>query len=152
MIGDETDDLGAFERRLTGRPMPEPSLAVRSRVLRAVNVELPPASSASARHSRPSLFAFAAGLAAAMLIAVNLSLIAASVTRFGLEPSPPLRSLSADVLALRQVCPELSMSDATRAALVLEGGRNLRSIPQCRVSTMVLDFDLQGWKPERVTQ
>jgi len=103
------DDFSELEARVAGRRgtgvgLPAP---LRERVLLAVNAELKPSKSP---------YWFAAGLAASVLVGLNLSIISASATRFmHIEPAPATE-VAATVALIRQVAPELPAADAQRLA------------------------------------
>ncbi len=111
------DDLADLERRLAGRPRPDPPAELRSRVLSAVG-----------RARRPPDFGlgwFAAAAAVLALLAINLSMSVANGARrrLGGELSPYEIAASAD--RLHEVLPELSAQEARRQALLLEGRARL---------------------------
>jgi hypothetical protein len=103
-------DLAELERLLSRRRRPAPPADLRQRVLAAVR-------RASAGEVA-GFWRFAAGVAAAALLAINLSMSAAGNTDWHLagEPAPDCAA-SAD--RIHEVLPELSEREARRQAVLL---------------------------------
>jgi len=75
--------VNPIERSLAGLPRPEPSPALRARILNAVREEI---ARGRARPARASLWRYAAALAAGVLLCANLSMSAANHTRLFMPP------------------------------------------------------------------
>ena len=108
-------DLERLERLLACGPRPEPSAALRQRVLGGVQSEL---------HREDVLLRWrcATALAATVLLALGLSLAAVQTTAFALQPrrSPP--SVHEVARRLRQLSPDLSPAESVREATLLQIG------------------------------
>jgi hypothetical protein len=111
------DDLDDLERDLCDHPLPEPSPDFRRQVLDAMLAE-------ARRPPRPdwvSLGPFAAP-AAALLLAINLSMSVANDSDFRFA-APASRGQVRDTAArVRALFPELTEEEALRYALVLQAG------------------------------
>lgn len=114
---DLPDDLATLERDLASRPRPSPSDDLRRRVLAAVRSEL--ARPAAAPRRRLGTWEFAAAVAAAVLFAMNLSMVAASDTRLDLGGPPP-NGTEAAVVALCRLLPEMPEREARRQVVLLK--------------------------------
>ncbi|HVC98942.1 MAG TPA: hypothetical protein VND64_35080 [Pirellulales bacterium] len=113
----EPDEL---EQALAARPRADPSAELRRRVRMLVRGEL----------RRPTLlggWSFAAELAAAMLLWINLSWSATGETACNLATPPDADSWAMFAQQIEQVAPELSPREVRRQALVLSAGANLTS-------------------------
>jgi hypothetical protein len=111
-----SDDFSDLEARLRGRAGEEPPPDLRDRVLRAVVAHL----NAPSSPPRQGFAWYLSAVAALVLLGMNLSLIAASVTRFGNQPTISAGRIDGDIQSLRALVPELSAEDADRLA-VLDG-------------------------------
>ena len=112
-------DLQELERDLAGRPRPVPPAALRQRVIGGVRAEL-------RRNGSRNGWTFAAGLAAAVVVWVNLSLSATLATGFGSKrggTGPPVEKVAEQI---QQLLPELSDEEARRQAVLLQAGSDLR--------------------------
>jgi hypothetical protein len=87
-------ELVELENRLLARRGVEPPAGLRDRVLRAV--------AESALPKRGDGW-YRAALAAAVLVAINLSMIWASQTEYLVRPSPSANQISAELHALRLI-------------------------------------------------
>jgi hypothetical protein len=90
-------ELTELEYRLGGRPSVEPSAGLRDRVLRAAESALSERSSSAGQRDG---WAWAA-CAAAVLIAINLSMISASQSEYLLRSVSSPNQIGAEVQALR---------------------------------------------------
>jgi hypothetical protein len=113
-------DLAALERRLADRPMIEPSPEFGSRVL---------AASRAALHRRPEA-ALAwwrpwAGVAAAILFGINLSMSVAADTDWHLVPGAEPGQIATTADRLRELAPELPEPELRRQALLVRAGAGL---------------------------
>jgi len=118
------EDLVSLERELGARPHPRPTDALRERVMGEVRGAL--ACDAARTSRRLSVWEFAAALAAAVMLWMNLSMIAASDTRLDLRASRA-NGTEASVAALRELVPGLSEQEARREVTRL--GRGLPLVP-----------------------
>jgi hypothetical protein len=106
-------DLAALERLLEARPSPPHDPDLRRRVLEAVAGEL----ADEGRAGPGSFWRFAAGVAAAVLLACNLAVSVAHDTDWRLDAPPPPEDDTAGRIA--GLLPELSEPEAQRQALLL---------------------------------
>ena len=133
-------ELERLQRELADRPRPEPSAELRDRVMRQVRAELAPAESGRAELARAGRLeaesarrqkqkngwlAFAAGMAATVLLWMNLSLSAAHATSSNLQMPAGPRSVDATARQIRELLPEMSPQDARRHAVILQSGSDL---------------------------
>jgi len=115
-------ELEELERDLAGRPRAEPSADLRERVIEGVQAEL-------RRRKARNGWAFAAAVAAAALVWINLSLSATLGTDYGprrVRPRPPVDRMAQQI---QQLLPELSDCEALRQAVLLEAGWDLPRYP-----------------------
>ena len=115
-------DLHELERDLAGRPRPVPPAALRQRVIGCVRAEL-------RRNGSRNGWTFAAGVAAAVLVWVNLSLSATLATDFGPQPDRPRRPVEKVAAEIQRLLPGLSDEEARRQAILLQAGSDLRGRP-----------------------
>jgi hypothetical protein len=111
----QPDDLDGLERDLRDRPLPGPSPAFRQRVLDAMAAEarrLP-------EPTRPRPGALAA-VAAALLLAVNLSMSVANDADFHFAAPMATGQVRETAQQVRALCPELSEDEALRHAVALQ--------------------------------
>jgi hypothetical protein len=120
-------DLAELERRLAGRPRPEPAAGLRPRVLAAVGREL-------GRRGGGSAWRFAAATAAAALLWINFSMSVANDMDWRLGRGLDGATLAAAAGRLRQLVPELPEREALRQALLLQAGSRLVPAPDLRPS------------------
>jgi hypothetical protein len=112
-------DLRPIERLLTSEPRPEPSAALRWRVLNQVQAEL--------RRDRPTpRWRFAVAIAATLLVALSLSVAAIQRARSFLGPREVPPTIGNVAWQLRQVSPTLSKEESLRQAalrhVTVQGG------------------------------
>jgi hypothetical protein len=82
------------------------------------------------RHEQSqSRWQFAAAVAAAAMLWMNLSLSATQATDFGLRPSRPSESIETIARQIEQLAPDLSPREARRQAILLQAGSNLVCYP-----------------------
>jgi hypothetical protein len=131
MRGDSFDGpaMFAIERALRGRTRPEPTAALRERVMDGVNRALSEPAAPGGR-----AWPWSAGLvgwAAVLLVGLALSRIAASATLFfgPLPRAPSAPAVRATAELLRQVAPGLAEDDANRIALASAYRGNLVPVP-----------------------
>ena len=115
-------DLQQLERDLAGRPRPDPPAELRQRVIQGVRAELQ-------GNGSGNRWTFAAGVAAAVVVWVNLSMSATLATDYGSRPTSP--RLQVDKLAeqIQQLLPELSEHEALRQAGLMQAGSQLSRYP-----------------------
>jgi hypothetical protein len=125
------EDLAALERELAARPRPRPTGALRERVMGEVRGAL--ARDAVRTSRRLTGWEFAAALAAAVMLWMNLSMIAASDTRLDLRASRA-NGTEVSVAALRELVPGLSEQEARREVTRLGLGLPLVPAPNLEPS------------------
>lgn len=132
MTGDLFDgsDASGLERALRDRMGPEPSAALRERVMSGVDRALAEPATAGVTRGRGG--AGLARWAAVMLIGATLSRVAASATPF-LRPPAPSASAAANARAVadlvREVAPDLTTDEADRMTIACSSRRDLVPIP-----------------------
>ncbi len=119
---DLPSELGRLERELAERPRPAVPPALRRRVLAAVPVEL-------RRQQRRARWAFAAQVAAAALLWLNLSLSATTATQGAPRRRGDPRAVRATAREIRRLLPGLSPREALACATALRAGTDLRGCP-----------------------
>ncbi len=131
-------ELERLEARLAARERPQPSHQAKQRLLCSVRAEL--------RRSRAqSRWAFAAAMAATVLVWLNLSLCATQATDCGLELGGPRQSLESGAEQIHQLLPDLPPREVTRQAVLLRAGTGV--IPCPRVSAGDVGLRKNGaWK------
>ena len=117
-----SDDPTELERALAGRPGREPPPAFRARVMGAVSREL----GADRRRER---WAFAARVAAAALLWLNLSLSATIVAAPPLPAAPNGRAAAEAAEQLRRLLPEMPREQALAYAAMLRAGSGVLTHP-----------------------
>ena len=102
-------ELAPVERLLARGPRPEPSAALRRRVLSIVRYEL---------HREPvsPRWRFAAAFAAAVFVGLGLSLGVLQTTSHALQPDPSPPSVYEIARRLQQLSPGLSREESLRQA------------------------------------
>lgn len=121
-------ELERLERELARRPRPEPSAGLRDRVMRAVEAELGRAEPCRAEPPRMRAhgwLGFAVAAAATVLIWMNLSMSAASATRYEMSVPAEPHTMDETARQLRDLLPEISEQEARRYAVILRGGAEL---------------------------
>jgi hypothetical protein len=145
MRGDAFDnEIDALERALRGRAGPEPTAALRERVMDGVGRAL---SERAAPGGRAWLAS--AGLvrwAAVLVIGLALSRIAASATLFfdSPLPAPSAPVVRATAELLRQVAPGLAEDDANRLAIASAYRGNLVPMPTIDAGSAIRWADLSA--------
>jgi hypothetical protein len=130
-------DLAELERRLSHRPLTEPSAALRSRVVAAVRREM-------RRASWTSAWQFAAAMLLVGMIGGNLILATAGSAADGLGRCPTDGSdVGATALRLRAMLPEIPREDAFRFAWLLESGAGRK--PLVLTPRRAVPQRLDGW-------
>jgi hypothetical protein len=129
---DLPDDLADLERRLAQRHRPEPAGDLRRRVLAAVR---------AAGSEGNGFWRFAAAVAAAALLAINLSMSVAADTDWHLGDTNPPPSAHAVARRLQEVLPDLPPDEARRQALLQAGRSRLTPTPPLPVP----DRGTQRW-------
>jgi hypothetical protein len=119
----QPDDLDDLERDLRDHPFPEPSPAFRRQVLDAMLAE----ARRSQRPARAHLGGFAA-VAAALMLAINLSMSVANDSDFRFAAPAPRGQIRDTVAQVRALFPELTEDEALRHALALQAGSG-RAVP-----------------------
>jgi hypothetical protein len=118
-------DLAHLERRLAERPRQEPPADLRQRVLAALG--------RGCGREATGFWRFVAAVAAAVVLAINLSMSAANDTDWRLGGDlAPKQTASAD--RIREVLPELSEREARRQAVLLRARSFLTLVPCQRTS------------------
>ncbi len=115
-------ELQQLERELAGRPRPVPPAELRRRVIDGARAEL-------RRNGSRNGWTFAAAVAAAVVVWINLSMSATLGTDYGPGPDtagPPVDKVAAQI---RQLLPELSQRDALRQAVLLQARSDLTLYP-----------------------
>jgi len=125
-------ELRELERRLEGRWGGEPSGALRGRVMRAVERGLADEGGRPAR--RGLTWSYAAAAAAAVILGMNLSMEAVSVTRFVEGRRMSVEEVVLAAKSIRRVVPELGAAEARRAAVMMTSGGRLVAAPAPRGS------------------
>ena len=124
------EDLAELERRLAARPRPEPSDDLRRRVMDAVRAELAGASAIPLKTPRRlSTWEFAAAVAAAVVLALNLAVSGANDMDWTGSESESLTPDPATVAALRQLMPGLTDDEVRGRWLLMQAGRHLVMAP-----------------------
>ena len=122
------EDLADLEQRLAARPMPEPSPALRERIMVAVRgqpVGSPPAEPAG-------IWRFAAAAAALLLLLLNLSMSLANDADWAVRERPREQDVASSARRLREIVPELSEREARYITLALESGSRLVMAPDLK--------------------
>jgi hypothetical protein len=115
MDSDLPPDLAELERRLADRRPPVPPADLRRRVLAAVR--------RASGEGEGGFLRFVASVAAAALLAVNLSMSVANNTDWHLRGAPGPDEAGAD--SVRELVPELSEREARRQAVLLRARSQL---------------------------
>jgi hypothetical protein len=111
-------ELQRLEQELADCPGPAPPAELRQRVMEGVRAEL---RGRSLRNGWP----FAAAVAAAALLWMNLSLSATLATDYNTRPytsAPPVKEVAEQI---QKLLPELSEREALRQAIFLKAGSHL---------------------------
>lgn len=108
-------ELEQLERDLADRPRLDPPAELRQRVIGGVRAEL-------RRDGPRNGWAFAAAVAAVVLVWLNLSLSATLATDCGPPPHTPAREVGKVAEQIQKLLPELSQREALRQAVLLQAG------------------------------
>lgn len=119
-------ELEAIERELVAELRAVPPAGLRGRVMAGVHREL-------GRERLWSRWIFAAQVAAAAAIWINLSWSAARATERDLMDRRPPRSLVAGAEEIRLLLPGIPEREALRQAILLEAGSSLARCPALQV-------------------
>jgi hypothetical protein len=119
-------ELRALDAQLAGRPKPDLPAALRARVLEAVRAEL----AREPRVERISFWRFAAGMAAAALLWINLSMSAANDTVWHWNGAKTRIVDAAALQQIQEVMPECSETEARARLLLLCAGELLVATPR----------------------
>jgi len=133
-------DLAALERELMARDRPSPPSALRQRVLDGVRRD----------HRRPPrlpAWQFAAAVAAALLLGINLSVSVANNLSGHLADGLDKERLDAEAERLRGLVPELSDQEVYRQALLAQGAAQLLAapVPSSSPESLLRHKDFQLW-------
>lgn len=115
-------ELQQLERDLAKRSLLAATAGLRQRVLDDVRSRL------RAERLRDR-WQFAAAVAAAALLWMNLSMSATQATDFDLRPQWPVESSAAIAQQIRQLVPECSPEEVRRQAILLRAGANMPLMP-----------------------
>jgi len=116
------EELERIEQELIDRPSLRPPDDLRERVSDAVRAEL--------QRKRPGdRWAFAAAVAAAVVVWINLSLSATQATDCRLSWGDRPLAVEAAARQIRELLPEVSDREAMRQAILLQSGSNLAWCP-----------------------
>jgi hypothetical protein len=143
-------EMSEFERRLQDRLVPEATPALRSRIMHSVAQEL----LRSPGRSRPAtgFLSFAAAMAAALLIGLNLSITTTAGVSLDSHVKPTREQTIASAESLRQISPDLSADEAMRIAIVLQAGGNLKPLPTIQARATTEHHEAIDGAPERNIQ
>jgi hypothetical protein len=108
-------ELEQLERDLADRPRPDPPAELRQRVIGGVRAELQ-------RNGARNGWTFAAAVATAALVWLNLSLSATLATDCGPQPDSLAPEVGKVAEQIQQLLPELSEREALRQAILLQAG------------------------------
>lgn len=125
-------DLKALEDALAGRPRPNLPSALHDRVMHSVSDEL----ALKPRSKRGSLWRFAAGVAAASLLWINLSMSAANNTVWRWDQTASAEPDSAAVAEVQELLPGCTESEARAHLLLLRARAQLTALPRPSGSRM----------------
>ncbi|HEX2971109.1 MAG TPA: hypothetical protein VHP11_02180 [Tepidisphaeraceae bacterium] len=127
-------ELAELEQRLMRREAERPSDLARARILQAVARELAQPSGVAVR--RMGFWSYAASLAVAAILLLNLSLAAAMGNLLATRPKLTPQQTLARADAFRPVGPELSPADTRRMAVMLSAAESLVVAPLPRGSSV----------------
>ena len=105
-------ELERLERLLTSAPRPEPSVALRRRVLGSMGSQL-------RRQRRVSRWRFAMALAAMLLLSLGPLLAAAHAANLVLQRRESLPSLHEVARRIQQLSPDISSEESVRRAMLI---------------------------------
>ena len=126
------EELAAIERQLAARPLPQPSEALRGRVMAAVRSELRTAPVPARRPLTAWKCALAA--AAAVILLLNLSVMSTNSAVFALRAPGDGPDTLATAAAVRRLVPQLSQDEAIGQAVILRAGAGLVLAPELKPS------------------
>jgi hypothetical protein len=125
------DDLADLEQRLARRLRHAPGEALGPRVLAAVAREL---NQTAPDNARRSFWRFAVGVAAAMLLWLNLSMSAANDMDWSFVGDVDTASITASAERIRQVLPDLPEGEAARQARLAHFASHVPPLPDVKPS------------------
>jgi hypothetical protein len=108
-------ELRRIEQLLSARPSPRHSEKMKERFLSDAKAEL-------RRQKTLARWAFAAAMAASVLVWLNLSLSAAQATDYGISLQSPQQSVEQLAGEIRQLLPDIAPREAVRQAVLLRAG------------------------------
>jgi len=123
--GQLSSELEQLERALANRMLPEASAQLRQRVLADVRSKL------RAKRRQTNL-QFAAVVAAAALLWMNLSMSATQATDFGFRRNlmnESSESIETVARQIQQLAPEFSPEEARREAILMRAGSDMLYLP-----------------------
>ena len=118
-------DLSGLELELAARAIPEPSPELRGRVMLAIRQE----SVESPAVDAAGTWRFAAAVAAALLLLLNVSMSVANHADWDVWGRPQKQDVASVARKLRETVPELSEREALRVARVMGSGAPLVLAP-----------------------
>jgi hypothetical protein len=125
------DDLAELERELAARRAPEPLTGFRPHLLAAVAEEL---NRFEDGNNSRRFWRFAAVVAAALLLGINLSLSVVNDMDWHLTGGVDPERIAATATKLHELEPDLPEQEAYRQALVLQVAVRMPPLPDCRPS------------------
>lgn len=108
-------ELRRIEQLLSARPLPRHSENMKERFLSDARSEL-------RRQKGRARWAFAASMAASVLVWLNLSISASQATDYGISLQSPQQSVEEIAGEIRQLLPDISPQEAKRQAVLLRAG------------------------------
>jgi hypothetical protein len=111
-------ELQQLERDLAHRPLPGAPAVLRQRILDDLG-------SRRRTERARDRWQFAAAVAAAALLWLNLSMSATQATDFGFRPAGPSDSIEPTARQIGRLVPEFSADEARRQAVLLRAGNQL---------------------------
>ena len=136
-LSDLPDDLSDLELELTRRRQPPPA-GLRNRVMAAVVREL---NRPALGERRAGMWQFAAAVAAAMLLAVNLSMSVANNTEWGPARQIDQQKVAALARRIGGLAPQLPEREPVRQAWLLQSSLHVTPLPAARPSPARLRLD-----------
>jgi hypothetical protein len=111
-------ELQRLERDMAHRPLPEAPARLRQRVLDDLG-------SRRRTELARDRWQFAAAVAAAALLWLNLSMSATQATDFGFRPAGPSDSIEPTARQIRQLVPEFPADESRREAVLWRAGNHV---------------------------
>ena len=116
-------ELQQVEQDLAARPRGEPSQELKRRCLQDLQSEL-------RRQRRECRWAFAAAIAASLLVGLNLSLSASQATDFGFRPDGREESVQEMAAEIERLLPDFAPREAMRQAMLLRAASSVVPCPE----------------------